>query len=349
MLPASVMAQAKEEMLDWQGRGVSVMEVSHRSAPYIEMAATAEQDLRELMAIPKNYKVLFLHGGGRGQFSAVPLNLSTPEDQADYLLSGQWSQGAQVEGEKYLKTSVAGEAMRVDGKLTLPQQSQLQLNPDACFFHYCPNETIEGVEFDYIPDAGQVPVVADMSSTILSRPIDVSKFGVIYAGAQKNIGPSGLSVVIVRDDLIGRARKETPSIFDYGLAALYESMYNTPPTYAWYLAGLVFKWLKAQGGLEPIAALNKAKADKLYSCIDASDFYRNSVADKSRSWMNVPFQLANDQLDGKFLELAEAAGLRALKGHRIVGGMRASIYNAMPMAGVDALVDFMIDFEKRFG
>ncbi|RCU52818.1 3-phosphoserine/phosphohydroxythreonine transaminase [Corallincola luteus] len=349
MLPASVMKQAQAEMLDWQGQGVSVMEMSHRSKPYMQMAAEAEQDLRDLMAIPSNYKVLFLHGGGRGQFAGIPLNLSRSADSADYLLSGQWSRGALAEGEKYLHCKVAGEPNLIDGKVALPPQSALNINPDAAYFHYCPNETIEGVEFSYIPDAGHVPVVADMSSTILSQPLDVSRFGVIYAGAQKNIGPSGLSVVIVREDLIGNARQETPSILDYGLAVKHDSMYNTPPTYAWYLAGLVFKWLKSNGGLTEMAKVNRAKADTLYRFIDGSDFYRNNVDDNCRSKMNVPFQLADDNLDSKFLELSDAAGLKALKGHRIVGGMRASIYNAMPLSGVQALVDFMADFEKKFG
>ncbi|GAA5217970.1 3-phosphoserine/phosphohydroxythreonine transaminase [Corallincola platygyrae] len=349
MLPASVMAQAKQEFLDWQGQGVSVMEMSHRSAPYIEMAAQAEKDLRDLMSIPDNYKVLFLHGGGRGQFSGVPMNISAANDTADYVLSGQWSQKALEEGQKYLNTQIAADVSVVEGKVFLPTQQQLNLNPDAAFVHYCPNETIEGVEFSYIPETGDVPLVADMSSTILSRPIDVSKFGIIYAGAQKNIGPSGLSVVIVRDDLVGKARKETPAILDYELAVKHDSMYNTPPTYAWYLAGLVFKWLKAQGGLSAIEKVNQHKADTLYRFMDQSDFYRNQVDSTCRSWMNVPFQLADDALNVKFLEQSDAAGLKALKGHRIVGGMRASIYNAMPLAGVEALVSFMADFEKRYG
>lgn len=348
MLPAEVMAQAKAEFLDWQGHGVSVMEISHRSQAYIDMAATAEQDLRELLAVPDNYRVLFMHGGGRGQFSAIPLNLTRPEQSSDHIISGQWSEKAEVEAAKYLHTRIAGRSYQNDqGLWCLP--AQYDLDPNAAYVHYCPNETIDGLEFHTIPDTGNVPLAADMSSTIMSRPLDVSKFGVIYAGAQKNIGPSGLAVAIVRDDLIGHARQQCPSIFDYGLTAKHDSMYNTPPTYAWYLAGLVFKWLKKQGGLNAMEAHNRAKSDLLYGFIDDHDFYSNQVDPQARSWMNVPFQLADASLDATFLAEAEQAGLKALKGHRSVGGMRASIYNAMPLAGVQTLVDFMADFARRHG
>lgn len=349
MLPTEVMQQAQQEFLDWNGLGTSVMEISHRSEPYMQMAAEAEQDLRELMAVPDDYHVLFLHGGGRGQFASVPLNISQPGQSADFVVSGHWSKGAVAECGKYLSTRVIANSSTVDGRVTLPSQQAIQVDSKAAFLHYCPNETIEGVEFNWIPDSGAVPLVADMSSNILSAPLDVSRFGVIYAGAQKNIGPSGLAVVIVRRDLVGNARQETPSIFNYELAVKHDSMYNTPPTYSWYLAGLVFKWLKKQGGLAGIANHNAAKASLLYRFIDKSDFYKNSVAQDCRSKMNVPFQLADPKLDELFLQQAEMAGLKALQGHRAVGGMRASIYNAMPRAGVEALVQFMAEFEKRNG
>lgn len=350
MLPAEVMAQAQREFLDWQGQGVSVMEMSHRSKPYIRLADEATADLRELLAVPANYKVLFMHGGGRGQFAAVPLNLAQAGQSADFVSTGQWSQKAEEEARKYLNTRIVGTSYQDDqGKWRLPADSSLDLSDDSAYVHYCPNETIEGLEYSHIPEVGDKVLVGDFSSTILSRPLDVSRFGVIYAGAQKNIGPSGLAVVIVREDLLGKARQETPSIFDYAITDSHDSMFNTPPTYAWYLAGLVFKWLKAQGGLAAMASRNQAKAEQLYQYIDNSGFYRNGVAADCRSWMNVPFSLANDSLDERFLKEADAAGLKALKGHRIVGGMRASIYNAMPEAGVVALVDFMRDFARRHG
>lgn len=350
MLPAEVMAQAQAEFIDWQGHGVSVMEMSHRSKPYIALADEATADLRELLQVPANYKILFMHGGGRGQFAAVPLNLSQAGDKADFVVTGQWSEKAEEEARRYLDTRIVGRSFQDEqGLWRLPADSSLALNDDAAYVHYCPNETIEGLEYNHIPEVGDKLLVGDFSSTILSRPIDVSRFGVIYAGAQKNIGPSGLSVVIVREDLLGKARRETPSIFDYAITASHDSMFNTPPTYAWYLAGLVFKWLKAQGGIAAMAARNEAKAAKLYRYIDESGFYANRVHASCRSWMNVPFTLADDKLDASFLKQAEAAGLQALKGHRIVGGMRASIYNAMPEAGVDALIAFMADFARRHG
>jgi phosphoserine aminotransferase len=348
MLPEAVMQQAQQEFCNWQEMGVSVMEVSHRSPEFMAMAAEAEQDLRDLMAIPDNYKVLFCHGGGRGQFAAVPLNLLDEKMDADYLLTGQWSKAAVTEGKKHARIAETDIMSRTtDGKVTVLPVEQWQVNAGAAYVHYCPNETIEGIELFDIPETGVVPLVADMSSTILSRPIDVSKFGIIYAGAQKNIGPSGLAIVIVREDLLGKARKAIPSIFDYKVQADADSMYNTPPTYAWYLAGLVFKWLKEQGGLVEIEKKNIAKAELLYNFIDNSNFYKNNVDSSVRSRMNIPFTLADDSLNETFLSKAKAAGLLTLKGHKLVGGMRASIYNAMPIEGVQALVNFMSEFEKK--
>lgn len=349
MLPKEVMLQAQQEFLDWQQQGCSVMELSHRSQVFMELAATAEQDFRDLLSVPDNYKVLFTHGGGRGQFSAVPLNLSRAGQRAAHVVSGSWSKGAVKEAGKYLQADVIGEMYQVDGLQALASQAQWADFSDAAYLHYCPNETVDGVEIPWIPQSGDVPLVADMSSNILSKPLDVNQFGVIYAGAQKNIGPSGLSVVVVRDDLLGKARVETPSIFNYQLLAENDSMYNTPPTYAWYLAGLVFKWLKAQGGVAAMEKRNAEKAATLYHEIDNNDFYRNGVHPDYRSRMNVPFQLADAELDRVFLAEAEGAGLKALKGHRMVGGMRASIYNAMPLEGVQALVTFMQDFSRRYG
>ncbi|GGD53078.1 phosphoserine aminotransferase [Lacimicrobium alkaliphilum] len=343
------MEQAKEELLDWQGHGCSVMELSHRSKAFIEVAEQAEADLRDLLSIPEQYRVLFTHGGGRGQFSAVPMNLSKESASADYLVSGSWSSAALTEARKYLQVNQVAEATIVDGVKRMPDRGDWQCDPKAAYFHYCPNETVDGIAIEQIPDTGDVPLVADMSSTILSSPLDISRFGLIYAGAQKNIGPSGLSVVIVKDELLGQARKQTPSIFDYQLQASQGSMFNTPATFAWYLAGLVFKWLKAQGGVEEMQRRNADKSSLLYGCIDSSDFYLNAIHRDYRSKMNVPFQLHNPELDKAFLQQAEEAGLTALAGHRSVGGMRASIYNAMPVAGVQALVEFMQDFERKMG
>jgi len=348
MLPEEVLQQAREEMLDWQGSGMSVMEMSHRGKEFMSIAAQAESDLRELLAIPANYKVMFLQGGASSQFAAVPLNLLRGKNSADYINTGMWSKKAIAEGKRYCEVNVA--ASSEDSKFTtIPAPAEWKLNADAAYVHYTPNETIGGVEFHWVPDTGDVPLVADMSSTILSRPIDVSKFAVIYAGAQKNIGPAGLTVVIVREDVMGAAREGTPTMFDYKTQAEAESMYNTPPTYAWYLAGLVFQYLKRNGGLTAMAEINKRKADKLYAAIDGSGFYRNPVDKDCRSWMNVPFTLANPDLDKTFIAEAGKLGLKTLSGHRSVGGMRASIYNAMPEAGVDALVEFMKDFAQRNG
>ncbi|MCW8883415.1 MAG: 3-phosphoserine/phosphohydroxythreonine transaminase [Sedimenticola sp.] len=346
-LPEEVLKQAQEEMVDWQGCGMSVMEMSHRGKEFMSIAAEAEADLRELMAIPANYKVLFLQGGASSQFSMVPMNLLRGKSSADYINTGSWSKKAIAEAKKYCSVNVVGETP--SGQFTVPPANTLSLNADAAYLHYTPNETIQGIEFPYLPESGDVPLVGDFSSTILSRPVDVSKYGVIYAGAQKNIGPAGLTVVIVRDDLIGETIAGTPAMFDYQIQSEGDSMYNTPPTYGWYLAGLVFKWLKAKGGLAAMAEINQRKSAALYAAIDGSSFYNNPVDVNCRSWMNVPFTLADAELDAKFLAEAKEIGLVTLKGHRSVGGMRASIYNAMPEVGVQALIDFMADFEKRNG
>lgn len=346
-LPQEVLEKAQAEMLDWHDAGMSVMEMSHRGKEFMSIAAQAEADLREVMAIPDNYKVLFLQGGASSQFAMAPLNLLRGKGTADYYRTGSWSKKAIAEAKRYCEVNIVAD-MEIDGKFTsVPEEGSVTFNPDAAYVHYTPNETIEGVEFPYVPDTGDVPLVADMSSTILSRKIDVSKFAVIYAGAQKNIGPAGLTIVIVRDDLIGQAKEGTPAMFDWATHAKSGSMYNTPPTYGWYLAGLVFAWLKEKGGLSARGEINQRKAAKLYTAIDDSNFYANPVATNCRSWMNVPFTLANADLDADFLAGAKDAGLVTLKGHRSVGGMRASIYNAMPEAGVDALIAFMADFEKR--
>ena len=348
MLPTTVMAKAQQEFINWQNTGSSVMELSHRSNIYMKMAFQAEADLRELMAIPDNYKVLFCHGGGRGQFSAVPLNLLPQGKSADYIVNGSWSKAAAIEAKNFGDINVINiREDHDDGLTSLTPNDKWSLNSDAAYVHYCPNETVDGIEINYIPETNGVPLVADMSSTILSHDIDVSKFGLIYAGAQKNIGPSGLTIVIVREDLLGNAHQATPCIMNYQTSADNDSMYNTPPTYAWYLAGLVFQWLKELGGVKAIAKVNQEKAELLYNEIDSSDFYNNPIEIQYRSKMNVPFWLKDESLNDKFLSQAEEQGLMALQGHRIVGGMRASIYNAMPIEGVKALVDFMQQFEKR--
>jgi phosphoserine aminotransferase len=345
MLPTAVMERAQQELLEWNGSGMSVMEMSHRGKEFMSIAAKAEQDLRDVMAIPDNYKVLFLQGGASSQFAMVPLNLLGDKSSADYINTGMWSKKAIAEAKRYCTVNIVADTSD-NGFTTVPSQEELTLNPDAAYVHYTPNETIGGVEFDYVPETHGVPLVADMSSTILSRPIDVSKFAMIYAGAQKNIGPAGLTIVIIRDDLLGKASAQTPAMFNYSTHADNDSMYNTPATYSWYIAGLVFAWIKDQGGLTAIADVNKRKADKLYAAIDSSDFYGSPVAKNGRSWMNVPFTLANADLDGDFLKGAAEHGLVTLKGHRSVGGMRASIYNAMPEAGVDALVAYMHEFAQ---
>jgi len=348
MLPQEVLEQAQAEMLDWNGSGMSVMEMSHRGKEFMSIAAEAEADLREVMSIPDNYKVLFLQGGASSQFSAIPLNLLRGKDSADYINTGAWSKKAIAEANRYCSVNVASSSEDNNFSSIHPFESW-DINPDAAYLHYTPNETIGGLEFPWIPEVGDTPLIADMSSTILSRPLDVSKFGMIYAGAQKNIGPAGLTIVVIRDDLLGEAMDICPAMMNYEIHAKAGSMYNTPSTYAWYIAGLVFKWLKKQGGMEGMGEINKRKADKLYAAIDNSDFYKNPVEKEFRSWMNVPFTLANSDLDGEFLEQAAKRDLATLKGHRSVGGMRASIYNAMPEAGIDALIEMMKDFEKQYG
>ncbi len=344
-LPLEVLEQVQGELLDWQHSGMSVMEVSHRGKAFEQVAAQAEADLRELLTIPANYKVLFLQGGASAQFSLVPMNLTAPGSLVDYVDTGHWSQKAIAEAVRYCNVHVAGDA---GGNYTrVPPQSELKFSDGAAYAHYTPNETISGVEFGYIPQTGGAPLIADMSSSILSRPIDVARFGLIYAGAQKNIGPSGLAVVIVREDLMGRARPETPLVFNYQSVAENHSLLNTPPTFAWYMAGLMFKWLKRAGGLAVIGERNRIKAQTLYAAIDASQLYKNSIARDSRSCMNVTFNLKKPGLDAEFLTQAGQAGLQGLKGHRIAGGMRASIYNAIPLAAVEALIEFMRSFESR--
>ncbi|MGH8462292.1 MAG: 3-phosphoserine/phosphohydroxythreonine transaminase [Stenotrophobium sp.] len=351
-LPEAVLKQVQAEMLDWNGTGMSVMEMSHRDKPFMSIAQAAEKNLRELMGIPDNYKVLFLQGGATAQFTYIPMNLLRGKTGADYIVTGDWGKKAAKEAAKYCKVNVvaSGEA----GKFTaIPARDTWKLDPNAAYVHYTPNETIHGVEFDWIPqiDCGSngVPLVADFSSTILSRPVDVSKFGLIYAGAQKNIGPSGVTIVIVRDDLIGQALPGTPGIFDYKQMAENESMLNTPPCFAWYVAGLVFKYLLDQGGLKAAAERNARKAKLLYDYIDSTPFYTNPVNVADRSWMNVPFTLPNAELDAEFLKGAVAAKLSGLKGHRSVGGMRASLYNAMSEDGVRALIACMQAFAKAHG
>ena len=348
VLPEPVLEQAQAEMLDWQGSGKSVMEVSHRGADFVELAAHSEATLRRILGIPDDYHVLFLAGGATLQFASIPLNIAPEGSTVDYVITGSWGEKAASEAARYATVNIAANG--APGKFTeIPAPSTWRVSDSAAYLHYTPNETIVGVEFHNVPEVSDAPLVADMSSTILSRPIDVSKFGVIYAGAQKNIGAAGLAVLIVRKDLAGKARRVTPGVIDFKTMAETDSMWNTPPTYPWYIAALVFDWIKAEGGLEALGARNRRKAGKLYAAIDGSGFYRNPVKPECRSWMNVPVTLADEKLDKLFLQQAEAAGLTNLKGHRLVGGMRASIYNAKPEAGLDALIDFMEDFARRQG
>jgi phosphoserine aminotransferase len=354
-LPDAVLEKAQAEMLDYAGTGMSVMEMSHRSAEFIDIAARAEADLRELLAISSNYHVLFLQGGATAQFAAIPLNLTKPGDTVDYVDTGSWSVKAIKEAGKYCNVNVVASS-KATNYHDIPPLASWKLSPQARYLHICSNETIGGVQFAQAPvlapvedPALETPIIADMSSEILSRPINVGQYALIYAGAQKNIGPAGLTVVIVRKDLCGSARPETPTMLDYAVQAEADSMSNTPPTYAWYLAGLVFQWLREQGGLEAIAAINKRKAEKLYSAIDGSNFYTAPVVAGARSKMNVPFTLADPKLDAAFLAGAEERGMENLKGHRSVGGMRASIYNAVPEAAVEALVGYMREFENEHG
>ena len=348
MLPLEVLEQVRAELTDWHGSGTSIMEVSHRSKAFMTVAGEAEASLRRLLGVPDDYHVLFLQGGARAQFAAVPLNLAHNGATADYLNTGHWSQLAIAEARRFLSVNVAADESAA--RFTrVPAPGTLALSGQAAYVHYVANETIGGVEFPYVPDSGEVPLVADMSSCILSRPIDVSRFGLIYAGAQKNIGPAGLTIVIVRAALTGRSRAGTPTVWDYAAQAAQASMLNTPPTFAWYVAGLVFRWLERQGGLAAVGARNRAKAELLYAAIDASGFYANPVEVGCRSWMNVVFSLTETRLEQRFIDEAHAAGLVNLAGHRAVGGLRASLYNAMPLAGVAALVEFMKEFERRCG
>lgn len=344
-LPGVVLERAKKELLDFQGTGMSIMEVSHRSPEFMEIAKKSEADLRDLMNIPDNYKVLFLQGGATGQFSAIPLNIAKQSDRADYVINGMWGKKAYKEAQKYLdNANIAAEA---DPYTYVPDQKDWDISPDSAYVHITPNETVHGVAFDKVPDVGNVPLVADISSVICGENIDVEKYGVLYAGAQKNLGPAGLTVVIVREDLFGKARSHTPTVWHWADKAEADSMLNTPPTYSWYLAGLVLDWLKNDiGGIDKISEINHRKSTKLYEAIDKSDFYSNPVDVKFRSKMNVPFTLADPELDTVFIKEAKEKGLVNLKGHRKVGGMRASIYNAMPEEGVDALVKFMKEFEE---
>ncbi len=348
VLPEDVLRKAAAEMLDWHGSGMSVMEMSHRGKEFIAIAAKAEADFRTLLAVPKNYKVLFLQGGAIAENAIVPMNLLGGKTAADYVNTGEWSKKSIKEAKKYCRVNVAASSEDANFSY-VPAQSAWRLDPAAAYVHVCTNETIGGVEYAWTPDTGDVPLVADMSSHILSRPVDVAKYGVIYAGAQKNMGPAGLTVVVVREDLLDRALPITPSVFHWQEQAEAESMLNTPPTYAVYVAGLVFEWLLAQGGVAAIETRNVAKAKLLYDYLDATEFYTNPVRREDRSRMNVPFKLRDESLDGAFLKGAEERGMLQLKGHRSVGGMRASIYNAMPIEGVRALVDYMQDFERRHG
>jgi phosphoserine aminotransferase len=347
-LPEAVLRQAAEEMLDWHGSGMSVMEMSHRGKEFIAIHAEAESLLRELLGIPANYKVLFLQGGAIGENAIVPMNLLRGHTSADYVNTGEWSKKSIKEAAKYCEVNVAASA-EASNFTCVPKFSDWKLDPNAAYVHICSNETIGGVEYHWTPDTGGVPLVADMSSNIMSRPVDVSRYGLIYGGAQKNIGPAGATIVIVRDDLIGKALPITPSAFDYKQQADNDSMFNTPATYSIYIAGLVFRWIKAQGGLAAMEAHNRMKAALLYDYLDSTAFYSNPVARDDRSLMNVPFKLADEALDDAFLKGAQARGMVQLKGHRSVGGMRASIYNAMPVEGVKALVAYMKEFEASNG
>ena len=347
-LPLPVLEQARDELCDWHGTGMSVMEMSHRSKAYVALAEQAEADVRALLQVPPQYKVLFLQGGASGQFAAIPMNLMRGREASCYVNTGIWSKKAIGEAKHYGTVAIAASG-EGSGFSSIPPRSEWTLDQAAAYLHYTSNETIGGVEFHHIPDAGGLPLVSDMSSNILSRPLDVSRFGLIYAGAQKNMGPAGITLVIVHEDLIGQTLPGTPSIFDYAQQAENGSMLNTPPTYPWYLLGLVLQWLKGQGGLEAMAIVNDRKAARLYAAIDDSDFYSNPVDPACRSRMNVPFRIANVELEKTFLAEAKAEGLVNLEGHRSVGGFRASIYNAMPEAGVEALIGFMQAFERRYG
>ena len=348
VLPGPVLEQARLELLNWEGTGASVVEVSHRSPEFSAIADRADDDLRKLLKVPENYNILFLQGGATLQFAAVPLNLARKESIVDYAITGSWGKKAQAEATRYAHTNIVTDAAN-NQYTCIPDPATWKVSSDAVYLHYTPNETIHGVEFHFIPEVSDSPLIVDMSSTILSQPVDIARFGLIYAGAQKNIGPAGITIVIVREDLIGRARLETPSVVNYQVMAGSGSMSNTPPTFAWYMSGLVFQWLQKQGGLSAMADLNKRKSSKLYAAIDASDFYSNAVDSACRSRMNIPFTLADPKLDATFIERASQVGITNIRGHRSIGGMRASLYNAMPEKGVDALLSFMADFVARYG
>lgn len=347
-LPEDVLRQAQSELLEWNGARASVMEISHRGKAFIALGQEIERDLRDLLSIPANYKVLFQQGGATQHFAQIPMNFARRDQNVDYLLTGDWSEKAAREAAPYANVRIAASSASTNYD-RVPPRSGWDLDANAAYVHVTPNETIRGVEFQDIPEVGNVPLFGDVSSTILSRPLDVSKYALLYAGAQKNIGPSGLVVMIIRDDLLERCPRDIARIFNYAENAAQDSMLNTPNTWAWYLAGLIFKWVKAQGGVAAMERRNCAKAELLYGYIDASGYYKNPVEASARSWMNVPFTLPREELDAVFLKESEAAGLLALKGHKLVGGMRASIYNAMPLEGVQALVDFMKDFAARNG
>jgi len=350
MLPEEVLLEAQKEMLDWHGTGMSIMELGHRGAEFKVVADQSEADIRELMNIPDNYHVLFLAGGASVQFAMVPINLFAKKSTADYIDTGIWSKKAIAEAERYGTVNVAAKLEKKDDLMWLPPQNQWSLNPKAAYVHYTPNETIEGVEFHWVPKTGDVPLVADMSSMILSQPIDVKQYGIIYAGAQKNIGQAGINIVIIRDDLVKEHMPHAPTLYTYKIQSEHKSFYNTPPTYAWYIAGLVLAWMKKKGGVQKFYEMNKRKAHKLYSLIDNhKEFYNNPVHPDYRSIMNIPFNLNTTELNDLFLEEAKKIGLTNLKGHRLAGGIRASIYNSMPEEGVDKLVEFMKDFMKKHG
>ncbi len=348
MLPRETMQLARAEFLDWHGAGMSVMEMSHRSDEFMSIATQTEADFREILAIPDNYKVLFLQGGASSQFAMVPLNLLAGKNTADYFHTGIWSGKALKEAERFCKVNIIADEDN-DALLSVPEAETWSLDPDAAYVYYTDNETISGVQFPTIPDVADVPLVSDMTSNLLSKPLDVSRYGVIFAGAQKNIGPPGLVIVIVREDLLGHAPKHIPSMYDYAIQAKNDSMYNTPPTYSWYISGLVLKWIKEQGGLQAMERMSRARSNSLYQAIDESEFYNNPIDPRYRSRMNVPFTLTDDSLNEKFASEAKDHGLVALQGHRSVGGLRASMYNAMPEEGVNTLINFMQEFERTNG
>ncbi len=349
MLPEEVLLTAQGEMLDWHGCGMSIMELGHRGPEFQQVAAAAEKSLRELMAIPEHYQVLFLPGGATTQFAMVPLNLLARNNKVDYVDTGIWSKKAIAEAERYGQVNIAAKCHHGKEGIVIPSQQEWHLQPDVAYLHYTPNETIEGIEFHFIPETGDVPLVADVSSMILSQPIDVNRFGILYAGAQKNLGQAGVTIVIIRNDLIGEAMPFTPTLYQYKVLSANHSFYNTPPTYSWYLTGLVLDWIKRQGGVETIYAINQRKAKKLYAAIDESNgFYCNNIDPKCRSLTNVVFTLKDDTLQGEFLKQANEAGLVNLRGHKVVGGLRASIYNAMPEQGIDLLVTFMREFTLKY-